>query len=69
MLQKSLSDNSKLSLYSTLPRGKKDISHPLPNRNDNYTAKHLVSSENDNKPVNDHDNLEDEVRIIICGMI
>ena len=47
--------------YSTLPRGKKDISYPLPNRNDNYTAKQLVSSENNNKPAYDHDNVKDEV--------
>ena len=49
--------------YSTLPRGKKDISYPLPNRNDNYTTKQFVSSENNNKPANDHDNFGDEVHM------
>lgn len=48
-------------MHSTLPRSKKEISHPSLTKDDNFTAK---SAESD---ATDHKNFRDEVYLILCN--
>ena len=48
-------------MHSTLPRSKKEISHPSLSGDDIYTTKHF---EINSKPATDHESFRDEVQYV-----